>query len=98
MEVGGGISYHHLVEAKIRRLKRWCGRVRGREDRQVVKVSEVNKLKCKTDYEGMMKKRWEGVCGYMMEEEWSNFKKTVLKVTEEVFGTRKIIKGKKKRK
>ena len=49
--VGGGISYHHLVEAKIRRLKRWCGRVRGREDRQVVKVSEVNKLKCKTDYE-----------------------------------------------
>ena len=45
--------------AKIRCLRRWTGR----EDGCEMKVSELIKMTCKTDYEEKFKHRWERVRG-----------------------------------
>ena len=47
---GGGISDHHLVIAKIRCLKRWTGKGVNIEGRYEIKVSELRKVPCKTEY------------------------------------------------
>ena len=94
---GGGILDHHLVIAGIRCLKRWTGRVVNMEERYEIKVTELKKVTCKTEYEDKLNQRWEklrgkGVRG--VKEEWRRFKETILEVEEEVCGTRKIREGK----
>ena len=58
---GGGISDHHLVIAKIRCLKRCTGRMVNMEEQYEIKVSELRKVTCKTEYEDQLNQRWERV-------------------------------------
>ena len=48
--------------AKIKGLRRWNGRVVNIEKYEI-KVRELIKVTCKTDYEGKLKQRWERVRG-----------------------------------
>ena len=41
----------YLVIAKIRCLKRWNGRLVNMEERYEIKVRELKKVTCKTEYE-----------------------------------------------
>ena len=60
-EAERGISDHHLMIIKMRSLSRWTGRMVNMEDRYEIKVSELRKVICKTEYEDKMKQRWERV-------------------------------------
>ena len=59
----GGISDHHLVVAKVRCLRRWPGRVVRVEERYEIKVRELRKMTCKTEYKEKLKQRWERARG-----------------------------------
>ena len=41
----------------------------GCQEGSVVKVREVNKVKCKIDYEDKLKHRWERICGMIVKVE-----------------------------
>ena len=47
---GGAVSNHQIVIAKIRSLRRCPGRVVRTEEKYEIKVSELSKVTCKTDY------------------------------------------------
>ena len=57
------MSDHHLVIEKIRCLKRWTSRGENREKMHEIKVSELRKIACKTEYEGKLNQRLERVRG-----------------------------------
>ena len=57
MGTGGGISDYYLEVAKKRYRRRRVGRVMGREEMPVVKVYELIKVRCKTDYENKLKQK-----------------------------------------
>ena len=61
-----GILHPHLVEAKIR-VKLWCWRVTGYEKIQVVKASDLIKVRYKIRYENNLKQRWETLYGEVLE-------------------------------
>ena len=60
---GRGISDHHLVIAKKRCLRTWTGRVVNMEERYEIKINELRKVTCKTEYKDKLKKRWKRVRG-----------------------------------
>ena len=45
-----GVSDHQLVVGKIRFLRKWIGRMVRMEERYEIKLSELNKVTCKTEY------------------------------------------------
>ena len=56
--LGGGISDHHLVVAKLRCLG---GGLMKTEESYEIEVSEFYKVRCKIEYEGKLKQKWERI-------------------------------------
>ena len=62
------------------------------EEMYEIKVSELRKVTCKTEYGEMLKQRWERVRGEL-EDQWSRLRESIFDVGEEMRGIRRIREG-----
>ena len=89
----GGISDHFLVQARLRvGGGEGRGRMGGRV-REVIRVSELEKLEKVTEFREKIEAEWEGVKERRsggVEEEWELFREAVYRCAREVCGVRKV--------
>ena len=79
----GRVSDHYLPEAKMRFMRKWYVSMKRGKERSVVKVGELNRKGCESDYEHKLKHRWKRVCKEMVrnvEENGNIFEKVLLEV------------------
>ena len=92
----GGLSDHFLVRGQLKVFAGWRGSRRVTEKREVVKVSELNVEEKEREFVERVRRDYERVCDQEpgdVEEEWQDFKETVVKHATEVCGKRVVGRG-----
>ena len=90
---GNGLSDHFLVEGEMKLARRWGKAKQGGGERKVLKARELEKAEKVAEFQEMVNKEWRDVRTQEVgdvEEEWSKFKKSVVKCAEKVCGMRKV--------